>query len=87
MNKKEIALEIMSLTDKLDVRYLKNICDEQIRSISNALKYDLRPGDSVKVDSKRLIEEGIIKKINRTRAVVEINNKKWNVPFSMITKL
>ena len=87
MTKEEIGLEILSVRDTVDVRFLRNICDEQIRSISNALKYDLRPGDSVKVDSKRLIEEGIIKKINRTRAVVEINNKKWNVPFSMITKL
>ena len=31
-------------------------------------------------------EEGTIVKLNRTRAVVNINGTEWNVPFSMITK-
>ena len=87
MNKEEIGLEILSLRAAIDIRYIRNICDEKIRSISNILKYDLNPGDKVTINSKRLTEEyGIIKKVNRTRAVVLIDGKQWNVPFALITK-
>ena len=86
MTKDEIGLEILSVRDTVDVRFLRNICDEQIRSISNMLKYDLSPGDKVSINSKRLTEEGVIKKVNRTRAVVLIDGKSWNVPFALITK-
>ena len=40
----------------------------------------------VNVKSKHGIETGTIDKVNRTRAVVNINGKLWNVPFSLITK-
>ena len=30
---------------------------------------------------------GTIDKVNRTRAVVNINGKLWNVPFTLITKI
>ena len=86
MTKEEIGLEILSVRDKMDVRYLRSICDDQIRTISNMLKYDLNPGDKVSINSKRLVEDGVIKKVNRTRAVVLIDGKQWNVPFSLITK-
>ena len=86
MTKEEIGLEILSVRDTIDVRYLRNICDEQIRSISNMLKYDLNPGGKVTINSKRITEDGIIKKVNRTRAVVLIDGKQWNVPFALITK-
>ena len=86
MTKEEIGLEILSLTDKTDIRYLRNVCDDQIRSISNMLKYDLSPGDKVSVKSKRISEDGVVKKVNRTRAVVLIDGKQWNVPFALLTK-
>ena len=86
MTKEEIGLEILSLIDKTDIRYLRNICDDQIRTISNMLKHDLNPGDKVSINSKRMTEDGIIKKVNRTRAVVLIDGKQWNVPFALITK-
>ena len=87
MTKEEIGLEILSIKDKMDVRYLRNICDERINSISKMLKYSLNPGDKVAINSKRLVEDGVIKKVNRTRAVVLIDGKKWDVPFSLITKI
>ena len=87
MKKEEIALGVQSLTDKVDVRYIRNICNERIRSLSNMLKYDLSPGDKVSINSKRMADEdGIIKRVNRTRAVVLIDGKSWNVPFELITK-
>ena len=86
MTKEEIALEILSLKESIDVRYIRNICDERIRSISNELKYELSPGDKVTIRSKRMTEEGTIEKINRTRAVVKIDGKSWNVPFALINR-
>ena len=29
-------------------------------------------------------ESGVIKKVNKTRAIVIMDNRDWNVPFSMI---
>ena len=86
MTKEEIGLEILSVRDVIDARYLRNICNDQIRTISNMLKYDLSPGDKVSVKSKRISEDGVVKKVNRTRAVVLIEGKQWNVPFALITK-
>ena len=86
MTKEEIGLEILSVKDVIDARYLRNICNDQIRTISNMLKYDLSPGDKVSVKSKRISEDGVVKKVNRTRAVVLIEGKQWNVPFALITK-
>ena len=82
----KMAADINDMSSKDDIRYLRNICDERIRSISNMLKYDLAPGDKVSIDSKRHKEGGIVEKINRTRAVVLIEGKQWNVPFSLISK-
>ena len=33
------------------------------------------------------INEGIIKKVNRTRAIVMVGDVGWNVPFEMIRKI
>jgi len=46
----------------------------------------LQRGDKVRVNSGTSIEYGEVTKVNRTRAVVNIDNRSWNVPFSMITK-
>ena len=50
-------------------------------------KAELSVGDVVLVDNRKgRVEKGIVKKVNRTRAVVDINSQGWNVPFSMIRK-
>ena len=87
IERKEILQTLMSIDDINELRLIKSAIVDKIEEISSRIKYDLILGDKVWINSKRLAEEGIIKKINRTRAVVEINNKQWNVPFSMITKL
>ena len=32
------------------------------------------------------MQKGIIEKVNRTRAVVIVDNRGWNVPFEMLRK-
>ena len=46
----------------------------------------MQRGDNVRVSGTNGIEYGTIVKVNRTRAVVNIDDMHWNVPFSMITK-
>ena len=44
-------------------------------------------GDKVKITGSGKIQEGIIEKINKTRAVVMVENVGWNVPFEMLRKI
>ena len=44
----------------------------------------LRVGADVYVIQKTKKTPGVIKKINRTRAIVEMLGRRYNVPFSMI---
>lgn len=68
----------------------KSIKDKRRYNASH-LKYSLEIGDKVKINGTNKIESGTITKVNRSRAVVEIdlaNNltASYNVPFTMITK-
>ena len=75
--------------DVSNLRILRNVINDRMKAVGSMIKYKLNKGDIVVVDSPRreLKEEGTIVKVNRTRAVVKIDGKDWNVPFSMITKL
>ena len=88
MKQDELILEINKVVDRSDLRILRNVISDRIKVIGSMVKYDLDRGDIVEIDSprKELKEEGTIVKVNRTRAVVNINGTKWNVPFSLITK-
>ena len=44
----------------------------------------LRVGADVYVVQKTKRTPGVVKKINRTRAIVEMLGRRYNVPFSMI---
>jgi hypothetical protein len=88
MTQDELILEINTMADKSDLRILRNVVNDRIKVIGSMVKHKLNRGDIVIVEGGRKIgkEEGTITKLNRTRAVVNINGKEWNVPFSMITK-
>ena len=83
----EIHRHIMFLATRKEL-------DEVIRSVktrrndlSRKVISELCVGDSVLIDNKGRVERGTIRKINRTRAVIDIENKGgYNVPFSMIRK-
>ena len=88
MTQDELILEINTMVSKKDLRILKSVIDDRLKMVGHMVKYSLDRGDIVMVEGGRKIgkEEGTIVKVNRTRAVVNINGTEWNVPFSMITK-
>ena len=88
MTQDELILEINTIVDKSDLRILRNVVNDRIQVVGSMIKHKLNRGDVVMVDGGRKLDkdEGTIVKINRTRAVVNINGKQWTVPFSMITK-
>tara|TARA_Y100000401_G_scaffold70398_1_gene56506 strand:+ start:451 stop:726 length:276 start_codon:yes stop_codon:yes gene_type:complete len=78
-----------------DIRQVKNVNDltllahelkEQRKYLSKKIGNVLQRGDKVRVSNGRTIDYGEVIKVNRTRAVVRIDDQQWNVPFSMITK-
>ena len=88
----EIISEIASLIHRLEnTTHLNRVIDEvkqRRTSLGQQVKYKLVPRDKVLVNGNKVgKEEGIIERINRTRAVVKINTTSWNVPFSMIEKI
>ena len=86
IERKEILQTLMSIDDINELRLIKSAIVDKIEEVSSRIKYELKKGDAIIVTSKKGVEDGIIEKINRTRAVVRMNGTSWNVPFSMITK-
>ena len=86
----KLIQEINSIHDSTDLRILKSVINDRIKVLSSMLRYSLNRGDLVSITSgknRHKTETGTIKKVNISRAVVNINGKMWNVPFSMITKV
>ena len=88
----DIISEITSLIHQVDnTTNLNRVIDEikqRRTSIGQQVKYKLKPGEMVIVNGNKVGQEtGTILKLNRTRAVVNIDGIKWNVPFNMIEKV
>ena len=81
-------MTLMQIGDLDELRLIRSAINDRITEVANAIKYELQNGDKVKINSprKELQEDGTIVKVNRTRAVVLIDGKQWNVPFALITK-
>jgi len=79
--------EINSIHDTTELRILRNVVSDRIKLIGSEIKYSLDRGQLVTVKTKHKTETGTIDKVNRTRAVVNINGELWNVPFTLITKI
>jgi hypothetical protein len=77
--------EINSIHDNTDLRILRDVINDRIKALSYNIKYSLNRGDLVSITTRGKTETGTIDKVNRTRAVVNINGKLWNVPFSLMT--
>ena len=86
IERKELLADLMQIKDVNELRLIRSAISDRIKEVSSRIKYELRKGDAIIVTSKKGVEDGIIEKINRTRAVVRMNGTSWNVPFSMITK-
>ena len=70
-----------------DLNIIKDIVTNQRRYLAQKNAFGLVKGDKVKITGSNKIEEGVIEKVNRTRAVVMVGNIGWNVPFEMIRKM
>ena len=84
---------VANITDSIreitNINHLIMIQDEikeQRDYIGRKIGNQLQRGDKVRVNNGTGIEYGEVIKVNRTRAVVNIDDRSWNVPFSMITK-
>ena len=86
IERKELLTKLMQIRDINELRLIRSAINDRIKEVSSRIKYELRKGDTIIVTSKKGVEDGIIEKINRTRAVVRMNGTSYNVPFSMITK-
>ena len=81
-----ITDNIRKITNTNHLRTKQKEIKEQRSYIGRKIGNQLQIGDKVKVNNGTTIEYGEIIKVNRTRAVVKIDDMNWNVPFSMITK-
>ena len=86
VQRKEVLEILMSLEDIGELKLIRSAVNDRINEIGKRVKYKLNKGDSVIITSRKGVENGVIERINRTRAVVNINGSSWNVPFTMITK-
>ena len=81
----DIQDKINKIEDVRDLRAIQQFLKDRRNYLGSRMKYKLSVGDNVYVTGSNGKESGIIVKINRTRAVVDIENQQWTVPFSMIT--
>ena len=90
-NRNDELLEYItdSIREITNINHLKAVSKEikeQRDYIGRKIGNQLQRGDNVIVSGTNGREYGTIVKVNRTRAVVNIDDMQWNVPFSMITK-
>ena len=83
---KEIRTKINQIEDIRDLQTITDIIKLRLKDLAAKTKRGLKIGDKVQINGSSKIRRGTITKINRTRAVVNIDDRLWNVPFSMITK-
>ena len=86
IERKELLETMMSIDDIAELRLIRSAISDRIKEVGSRIKYQLRIGDKVIVTSKNKVEKGTINKVNRTKAVVMLDEGLYNVPFSMITK-
>ena len=83
----EIHRHIMFLATHEELDKVRNSIKMRKDDLARQVISELSIGDVVLIDNKGRVERGTIRKINRSRAVVDIENKGgYNVPFSMIRK-
>ena len=84
--------DLINLIDKIDnMKDMNNVISSlKIRraflknELARKAKTNFSVGDTVNIDSKKGNLVGVITKINRTRAICDINGSSYNVPFSIM---
>ena len=76
---------ISSLEEMNEVIQLIKIKQKQLRLMTaHEVKNSISVGSKVIVNSRSGSESGVVTKIKRTKAVVEIDGRLWNCPLSML---
>tara|TARA_R100000781_G_scaffold114850_1_gene87224 strand:+ start:3567 stop:3845 length:279 start_codon:yes stop_codon:yes gene_type:complete len=85
---KEDVIDYILTCDHNELNDIKDCVRDRSKTLSSKLKYSLQVGQHVKITGTGKFEEGIVEKVNKTRAVVKVDingtNYSYNVPFSMI---
>jgi ribosomal protein L21E len=82
-----IEKQINLIEDVRELRQLQQVIKDRKQALGNKLKQNLSVGDKVNINGSNKVESGVILKLNRTRAVVDIKGTSWNVPFSMLGRV
>tara|TARA_R100001594_G_C3861193_1_gene220974 strand:+ start:188 stop:448 length:261 start_codon:yes stop_codon:yes gene_type:complete len=82
-----IEKQINLIEDVRELRQLQQVIKDRKQALGNKLKHSLSVGDKVNINGSNKVESGVILKLNRTRAVVDIKGTSWNVPFSMLGRV
>tara|TARA_B100002019_G_scaffold287886_1_gene300576 strand:- start:30 stop:284 length:255 start_codon:yes stop_codon:yes gene_type:complete len=80
MTTQNIKNEIRKISSMDELRDLSNF----ISNCKTMLGSQLGVGDKVWVVQKTKRTEGVITKMNRTKALVDMRGGEWRVPFSML---
>ena len=83
----DIQKRINKIEDVRDLRTIQQFIKDRRSYLGNMMKHKLLVGDHVRITGGSKTEHGVIQKINRTRAIVNIEDRRYSVPFSMITKM
>jgi dsDNA-specific endonuclease/ATPase MutS2 len=75
---------IFKIEDDRELKSIAKYIKARRQQVGFQMKFKLKVGDNVFVDSNGITEDGTIIKINRTKAVVDLGNGEWTVPFCMI---
>ena len=82
----QIEKSISGLNSLEDLRHIKSVIMDKITLVAKSNARKLKPGMKVKISGSNRLEKGTIIKVNRTRAVVDVDGIQWTVPFSMLTE-
>ena len=81
----DIVSHIMTkITNTDELNHLKKVIKMRKEDIARDLKYTLKPGDKVKINSKRITEGTIEKIMIKNAAIRDFNGNGWTVPLTMI---
>ena len=76
--------DLNSYLFSMNVEDLKNTTDLIRDIIESKIKSSLKVNDEVYIVQKSKKDEGIVEKINKSRALVKIGHTSYHVPFTMI---
>ena len=88
----ELQSRVFKLIEKVgNATELNTVIREMQSQWDNVVKNSLSVGDYVNVvevkKTKTVVTKGWVKKVNKSKALVEMKGGSWRVPFSMIEKL